>query len=248
MYEGICFPWLWVNDRSLSLLLKTPLLINPGFFICYWPKSYIHLKTYWCGYCSHVESTWAYSMKSFQNKFSHVRIVALVLKGMNELKSDPNENTQIYMWLYANFWASLVAQPVKNQPSMQETRAWSVGQGDSLGKGMATHSSILAWRIPLTEEPGGLQSMGLWRVRYDWVTNTRTHTNIYIWTKDSLNKKTESSFILFVIELNLNSCNVSKMTVALILIIILLTGFYLFFNICFVASKFLLGLGYMVRI
>ena len=177
----ICFPWLWVNDRSLSLLLKTPLLINPGFFICYRPKLYIHLKNYWCGYCSHAESTWVYSMKSFQNKFSHVRIVALVLKGMNELKSDPNENTQIYMWLYANFWASLVAQPVKNQPSMQETWAWSVGQWDSLGKGMATHSSILAWRIPLTEEPGGLQSMGLWRVRYDWATNTHTHTHKHLY-------------------------------------------------------------------
>lgn len=48
-------------------------------------------------YCSHLEYTWVYSMKSFQNKFSHVGIVALVLKGMSELKSDPNENIQIYI-------------------------------------------------------------------------------------------------------------------------------------------------------
>ena len=53
-----------------------------------------------------------------------------------------------------------VAQPVKNLPAMQETRVPSLGQEDSLEKGKATHPSILAWRIPWTEEPGGLQSMG----------------------------------------------------------------------------------------
>ena len=52
--------------------------------------------------------------------------------------------------------ASLVAQTVKNLPAMQETWVQSLDQQDSLGKGMATHSSILAWRIPWTEEPGGL--------------------------------------------------------------------------------------------
>ena len=56
--------------------------------------------------------------------------------------------------------ASLVAQMVKNLPAMQETRVRSLGQEDSLEKGMATHSSILAWRIPWTEEPGGLQFIG----------------------------------------------------------------------------------------
>ena len=53
---------------------------------------------------------------------------------------------------------------VKNLPAMQETRVRSLGQEDPLEKGMSTHSSILAWRIPWTEEPGGLQSMGLQRV------------------------------------------------------------------------------------
>ena len=51
-------------------------------------------------------------------------------------------------------------QMVKNLPEMQETWVQSLGQEDPLEKGMATHSSILAWRIPWTEEPGGLQSMG----------------------------------------------------------------------------------------
>ena len=54
---------------------------------------------------------------------------------------------------------------VKNLPAMQETRVQSLGLKDTLEEGMATHSSILAWRIPWTEEPGGLQSMGSQRVR-----------------------------------------------------------------------------------
>ena len=52
-------------------------------------------------------------------------------------------------------WASLVAQMVKNLPTRQETRVQSLGWEDSVEKGMATYSSILAWRIPCTEEPGG---------------------------------------------------------------------------------------------
>ena len=63
--------------------------------------------------------------------------------------------------------ASLVAQTVKNLPAMQETWVQSLGQEDPLEKGMATHSSILAWRILWTEEPSGLQSMGSQRVRHD---------------------------------------------------------------------------------
>ena len=58
------------------------------------------------------------------------------------------------------YGASLMAQRVKNLPGMQETQVRSLGQEDPLEKGMATHSSILAWRIPWTEEPGGLQSWG----------------------------------------------------------------------------------------
>ena len=56
---------------------------------------------------------------------------------------------------------------VKNLPAMQETQAQPLGQEDPLEKGKATHSSILAWRIPWTEEPGRLQSMGSQRVGHD---------------------------------------------------------------------------------
>ena len=58
---------------------------------------------------------------------------------------------------------------------MQETWVWSSGREDPLEKGMATHSSILAWRIPWTEEPVGLQSMGSQRDWHDWATNTFRH-------------------------------------------------------------------------
>ena len=63
---------------------------------------------------------------------------------------------------------------VKNLPVTQETQVQYLGWEDPLEEGMATHSSILAWRIPRTEEPGGLQSMGLQRVRYNLATNTFT--------------------------------------------------------------------------
>ena len=56
---------------------------------------------------------------------------------------------------------------VKNLPAMQDTQVQSLGREDPLEKGLAAHSRILAWRIPWTEEPGGLQSMGLQRVRHD---------------------------------------------------------------------------------
>ena len=68
--------------------------------------------------------------------------------------------------------ASLVAQMVKNLPSMQKTWVRFLGWEDTLKKEIATHSSILAWRIPWTEEPGRLQSMGLQRIRHNQTTNT----------------------------------------------------------------------------
>ena len=62
---------------------------------------------------------------------------------------------------------SLVVQTVKKLPTVLETWVQSLGQEDPLEKDMATHSSILVWRIPWTEEPGGLQSMGLQRVGHN---------------------------------------------------------------------------------
>ena len=72
-------------------------------------------------------------------------------------------------------WASLAPQIVKNPSAMWETWVGNLGWEDPLKEGMASHSSILAWRIPWTEEPGWLQSMGLQRVGHDWAcTCTQT--------------------------------------------------------------------------
>ena len=68
----------------------------------------------------------------------------------------------------------LVAQMVKYLPTLQKTQVWSLGREDPLEKEMTTHSSILAWEIPRTEEPGRLQSMGKQRVGHNWLTSLQT--------------------------------------------------------------------------
>ena len=78
-------------------------------------------------------------------------------------------NQFIFFW---NIETSPVAQMVKNLPAMQETWVQSLGREDPLEKGMAAHSSILAWRTPWREEPGRLPSVGSQRTGHDWVTNT----------------------------------------------------------------------------
>ena len=73
--------------------------------------------------------------------------------------------------------ASMVAQMVKNPPPMRETWVWFLDWEDPLEEVMATHSSVLAWRIPMDRGNGGLQSMGSQRVRHDWVTMHNTTLN-----------------------------------------------------------------------
>ena len=74
--------------------------------------------------------------------------------------------SELLCW-FTGVWASLVVQKVKNLPAVQETQVQSRSQENHLEKRMATHSSILAWRFPWTEEPGQLQSMESQRVRHD---------------------------------------------------------------------------------
>ena len=77
--------------------------------------------------------------------------------------------------------AFLVAQVVRNPPAVQETQFWSLGQEDPLAKGVATHCSILAWRIPWTEDSGWLQSMRLQRVARAWMSNTFTLISCFMY-------------------------------------------------------------------
>ena len=106
-----------------------------------------------------------------------LRAVCPFLKHHTGKLSYPQSITEFRNELVSQ-WASPVAQTVKNLPAVQETQVQSLGWEDSLEKGMATHSSILDCKIPWTEEPGRLQSMGLQRVRHDWaLTHTHTHTH-----------------------------------------------------------------------
>ena len=67
------------------------------------------------------------------------------------------------------------AQTIRNPPTVRETWVWSLGWADPLEGGIATHSSILGWRIPMDRKPGGLQSMGSQRVRHDWAIKHNTY-------------------------------------------------------------------------
>ena len=95
------------------------------------------------------------------------------------LKFIPNKITKEHL-------ASLVAQMVKNLPAKHETWVWFLGWEDTLEKEMATHSSILSWRIPWTNKPGGLQSMGSQRVNHDkWLSLFKKH---YLMKKGSVHQ------------------------------------------------------------
>ena len=96
--------------------------------------------------------------------------------------------------LTSNPGTSLVAQIVKNQLAMQATQVPSLGQEDPPEKEITILSSILAWRIPWTGEPGGLQSMGLRRVRHDWVTNTFTFISLLVPTRPYMSTQTHTHF------------------------------------------------------
>ena len=81
---------------------------------------------------------------------------------------------------FYNLYGLFVTQTVKHLPTMWETRVQSLGQEDPLEKEMATHSSILAWKIPWMKDPGRLQSIGLQKVGHNWVTSLTHSIYIYI--------------------------------------------------------------------
>ena len=102
---------------------------------------------------------------------------------------------------------SLVAQMVKNLPAVQEIWVWSLGWKDPLEKGMGTHSSILSWRVPWTEEPGELRPVGSQRIGHNWATNThnafivcpvfRSQSDIshYTWGEEKLDLERKLTFL-----------------------------------------------------
>ena len=92
---------------------------------------------------------------------------------------------------YEIIWGMSMAQTIKNPPATPETGIWSLGSEDALKKEMATHSSILAWRISWTNDTGRLESMGLQRVGHNWATDTFTFTKHFIIILLYVNKEHE---------------------------------------------------------
>ena len=113
--------------------------------------------------CSRIEDIWKFQKVGMQKELKTRRVVA-----------------SPYV-----FWGFPSGSAVKN-PAMQETQVWSLGWKDLLEEEMATHSSIFAWRIPWTEEPGRLQCMGSQRVGHDCSDWARTHTHTYIHVRTCL--------------------------------------------------------------
>ena len=125
-------------------------------------------NTEWLRDVNHSQGVaFVFSLESLQSPIlSHCKCIEISLSG------------HVFR-VYYDIYPSLVAQTVKNLPSVQKTWLWSLGWEDLLENGMATHSSILAWRIIWTEEPGLLQSVGSQRVRHNWVTDTAQQCDIY---------------------------------------------------------------------
>ena len=109
------------------------------------------------------------SFEIFYILFSYVFLCIFVVNNFAKL-----EGTFISDLVLFFSWTFFVPQMVKNLPAMQETCVQSLAWEDPLEKGMATHSSILVWRILRTKEPGSLQSMVLQTVRHDWATKGST--------------------------------------------------------------------------
>ena len=120
-------------------------------------------------------------------------------------------------WL--SFTTSLVAQTVKRLSRMWEIQVWALGWEDPLEKEMAIHSSTLAWKIPWTEEPGRLQSMGSQRVGHDWVTSlhlaffrTSSGTNISFrnrWFLLEHREREKHTCLIIMVDITLHLTNVS---------------------------------------
>ena len=100
------------------------------------------------------------------------------------------------MCVYLCIWIFLVAQKVKNQPVIHKTRVLSLGKEDPLEKGMAINSSILAWRVPWTVEPDGLQSIYIYTYIH---THTHTHTPLLVYSLSSINGHVGNFHILAIV-------------------------------------------------
>ena len=134
-----------------------------------------------------------------KGKATHSSILAWRIPSAESM--DAKSQSSFYL-----FNCSLVAQMAKNPPAMWENWAWSLAWEDPLEEGMATHSSILAWRIPWTEEPGGLPSMGSQRVGHDWVTKHSTF-KVYSWKSFGIYVHLWNHYHIKIMDTSIDPCN-----------------------------------------
>ena len=168
---------------ELTVHLKIAILVRPKGFLSQW-KIQRNKQT------AYVDSGSTWNKITKDHSYLHIGKSRAVVKDpgfqvrRSGFKFQAGISFSEIQFTYHIKWASLVAQTVKSLPAMWETQVQALGWEDPLEKEMATHSSILAWKIPWTEEPGELQFMGSQRVGHNWATNTHTY---YI--KQGLKKK-----------------------------------------------------------
>ena len=127
------------------------------------PGSSVHgipQREYWNGFHALLQEI-------FLTQESNPQFLHLLHWQVGSVSLMPARNPRTIIYLYPKLWASLVTQMIKSLPAMQEIWVRSLGQEDPLEKGMTIHSSSFAWRIPWTEEPGGLQTMRSKRVGHN---------------------------------------------------------------------------------
>ena len=143
-----------------------------GLISNYLSKSYDCLSIDWISLSTYMVAILVASSKR-SSRFQKAILQNYSLRLSKNLKF-PGERSILFQFEQGSNWFFLVVQMAKNLPATWETWVQSLGQDDLLEKRMATHSSILAWRIPWKEDPGGLQSMESQKVRQNWATNTFT--------------------------------------------------------------------------
>ena len=117
----------------------------------------------------HIRTRPSFSSVSLSHQKASINLLSFSARRQTE-SHNHRKVIKLITWTTISI-VSLVAQRLKHLPTMREAWVRSLGREDPLEKEMATHSSILSWRIPWTEEPGGLQSTGLQRVGHDWASD-----------------------------------------------------------------------------
>ena len=194
-YRGRCrgteAPGSWLYFSLLGHGLFSALCFSsaPFSFLCRTAAPFTHQLANGCHY--------------FQfTRLSHHQLSAILC--LISSSQDKICSASLFSWYkvtQSQISRQLVAQTVKNPAAMQETWIWSLGWEDPLEKGMATYSSILAWKIPWAEEPGRPQSMGSQRVERDWTTDTFTFllsTYWLIWSQVATPRSVQPSLCVCV--------------------------------------------------